>query len=668
MAKAFDQRAELAQQRAKRARLIQRVAITATLAAAMVVAIIVWAKQPAVEFEDGADEAYSLSVQSGSAITLFNRIISFDKNARIEVSALGYITQLIDLKTVGRGKYIDVFMPLAPVSLMVQSTEELESPSWFVNDEWLSSDESLAIELKPGSYTLKVGSLFTEDLIQEITLIKAQDNTLKVSPSPVLGSLVIESSPSGAEVVVNDDVKGATPLQLSLEGGRVQLELRKDKYVSQFESIEISALAPHVERNYRLRPGTNGVRLSLSPSGGTLLVNGRPLDVSRNAGVTNVEVPKTGTAKVSYSKPGYSSKALVLSPADSSASISLDKTFGELAVESNVPAQVFINNEAKGSTPLSLQLQTLNYQIVLKKLGFGDERKQVSVKANQTVKAVFEMTTLKEASLRQSPPRVTNSLGMTLMQFMPKSFVMGAPRSERGQKAHEIQRKVEFDRHIYVSTHEVTEAAFAVFKGKRSTVKTPVRNVSWDEAALFCNWLSQKEGLPLVYTVRNGRVVDADLSSTGYRLPTEAEWEWLAKAGGKAAPTIFVWGNQYQIPEGSGNLADVSAKGKASVFLSDYSDGFAELAPIGSYDAERSGMFDMVGNVSEWVHDSYSRTPSDSDVSYLNYAGPRSMNAEHVIKGSNYLSESWAELRASMRLAFRAGNDTTGFRIARYVY
>jgi len=256
-----------------------------------------------------------------------------------------------------------------------------------------------------------------------------------------------------------------------------------------------------------------------------------------------------------------------------------------------------------------------------------------------------------------------------MLRFLPKPFLMGAPRSERGQRADEIQINVGFDRHIYVSTYEVSEAAYALFKGKNSTSKNPARNLSWDDAAQFCNWLSQKEGLPKVYSINNGAVISADLTKIGYRLPTEAEWEWLAKSAGKSNPTVFVWGNQYRIQEKKGgNLADIAAKGKASVFLADYSDGFAELAPIGSFPKERSGLYDMTGNVSEWVHDRYSRIPIDLNKRLINYAGPKSMHGEHVIKGSHYLSESWTELRASARQPFRQANETTGFRIARYVY
>jgi Uncharacterized conserved protein len=126
--------------------------------------------------------------------------------------------------------------------------------------------------------------------------------------------------------------------------------------------------------------------------------------------------------------------------------------------------------------------------------------------------------------------------------------------------------------------------------------------------------------------------VSIDTSSKGYRLPTEAEWEFVAKLNRRASPTTFVWGDQYRIRDKQGNFADASLSGKQTFILKDYDDGFANKAPVGSFKAERGGFFDLDGNVREWVHDTYDVATSSQSGSYTDYLGPVGQG-KHVVKG-----------------------------------
>jgi len=117
----------------------------------------------------------------------------------------------------------------------------------------------------------------------------------------------------------------------------------------------------------------------------------------------------------------------------------------------------------------------------------------------------------------------------------------------------------------------------------------------------------------------------------------------------------------------SGNIADENARGQVSRYVPNYTDGHTELAPVGSYKPEKSGLSDLAGNASEWVHDFYSLVPPDNKIVELDPVGPRD-GALHVIKGSNWRSGTITELRAAFRDGMATGRDDLGFRVARYLY
>ena len=116
---------------------------------------------------------------------------------------------------------------------------------------------------------------------------------------------------------------------------------------------------------------------------------------------------------------------------------------------------------------------------------------------------------------------------------------MGAPRREPGRRANEAEKLIQLQRPFYFALTETSNKEYRQWKSEHNSSSIrglsldlndqPVSNIAWQDAALFCNWLSEKENLPKFYNVVDDRVTSINWDSNGYRLPTESEWSWVAK-------------------------------------------------------------------------------------------------------------------------------------------
>jgi formylglycine-generating enzyme required for sulfatase activity len=102
-------------------------------------------------------------------------------------------------------------------------------------------------------------------------------------------------------------------------------------------------------------------------------------------------------------------------------------------------------------------------------------------------------------------------------------------------------------------------------------------------------------------------------------------------------------------------------------YVPNYNDSYVNVAPVGSFNRELSGLYDMAGNVSEWVHDVYLVMPPMTNTTVLNPMGEQ-RGQSHVIKGGNFRSGSITMLRPAFREGLTTGRDDVGFRIGRYLY
>jgi len=238
----------------------------------------------------------------------------------------------------------------------------------------------------------------------------------------------------------------------------------------------------------------------------------------------------------------------------------------------------------------------------------------------------------------------TNSVPMVIVTG--GTFRMGSNENSDEQPVHSVMVDS-----FWIRMNEVTQKEWqsvmgtnpSVFKGE----DLPVENVSWYDAVKFCNKLSEQDGYAPVYTI-NGTQVTCDFTKNGYRLPTEAEWEYAARGGDQSR------GYTYAGSDSVGTVAwywDNSGK---------------KTHPVGTKQPNELGLYDMSGNVWEWCWDRYdgnyyAQSPSK------NPKGPSS-GASRVRRGG-----SWNHDAEGIRSASRLNNPPSnssyyiGFRLSRTV-
>jgi len=203
----------------------------------------------------------------------------------------------------------------------------------------------------------------------------------------------------------------------------------------------------------------------------------------------------------------------------------------------------------------------------------------------------------------------------------PGTFVMGSPSSEEGRDADEVQHTVTLTQGFWMSDHEVTQSECQAVMGNnpsyfKGDLNRPVEQVRWDEAVLYCQKLTERERA-------GGRIT----AQQAYRLPTEAEWEYAARAGTTGAR----YGELDTIAWWSGNAGN-------------------QTRPVKQKAPNAWGLRDMLGNVWEWCSDWHGNYPPGS---VTDPTGPGS-GSYRVDRGGGWNNDA-RRARSALRSGFAPG-------------
>ena len=262
-------------------------------------------------------------------------------------------------------------------------------------------------------------------------------------------------------------------------------------------------------------------------------------------------------------------------------------------------------------------------------------------------------------------PQILASCQGGLCRVPAGCFVMGSSLADECRNDDELVHQVTLSHDLLVADHEVTQSEFLRLTGYNPSTAgscggdCPVESLSWHQAAAYTNALSTSAGLEPCYSCRgSGALVActpapklaAIYDCRGYRLPTEAEWEYAYRAGNT--------GDLYNGPAstcfGDDPLADRIGWYRANAVNAPH--------PVGKKDANAWGLRDMAGNIAEWIHDGYAPYPTAAGV---DPSGAISADLHSLRGGSWFLHVK--EMRAASRSSATATrtDPAVGFRAVR---
>jgi len=236
------------------------------------------------------------------------------------------------------------------------------------------------------------------------------------------------------------------------------------------------------------------------------------------------------------------------------------------------------------------------------------------------------------------------------------TFTMGSPVTEKGHADNEWKQHQVTLSGFYMSKYEITQKQYKTVTGKNPSSfsnywNNPVESVTWYDAVEFCNKLSIIEGLQPVYVIR-GAEVTADFTKNGYRLPTEAEWEYACRAG---TTTAFNNGND--------DYTNNALVGAVAQF--GYKNG--QPFEVGKKLPNAWKLYDMHGNVAEWCWDNFDEDYYSRSSSVINPTGSHENVTNKVTRGGGFDMPDGLKLRSAARLSCNRNSALIdiGFRVVR---
>ena len=624
----------------------------------------------------------TVDVVSGFAVQVGPRYLMRSGDFQVQVSAPGYFETLADVQ-VGAEQAQTHPVELVPrpglVSVQVLDGEgmPLSGARVLLDGVDLGLSPLQDVEVPPGTYNLQVQQQRYLDFTTTIDVAgRLQPQAHDVTLSPAWANVSFTTVPAGADIIANGDVLGVTPAQIELLQGAYEITLKRSGYKAWQDDLQVSAGADINLADVTLEAADGLVFIRSVPGNANVTINGEfrgqtPLEVS---------LPPGQAHDVRLFRTGFNTASRTIrttAEEEQDITVALDPVTSLVRVIAEpADAELYVDGELKGAANQTIELIAATQRIEIRKEGFVAYATNFTSRPGLDQEIRVQLKTEEQARQESIQPVITSAGGQTLHLFNPYPYTMGSSRREPGRRANETLRDVNMEKPFYLSLHPVTNEQFRRFRADHASgtlqgtsldlPNQPVVQVNWLDAALYANWLSAQESLTAFYVIEEGAVTGVNADANGYRLPTEAEWEWAARADGQGGTRRFPWGDTWPPGPEHGNFADESTAAFLGQYLRGVNDRYAGTSNVGSFAANALGLFDMAGNVSEWVHDVYGAVSGLSSVRETDPIGPDE-GRYRTIKGSSWAHGTMTELRPSFRDFGEEPRNDLGFRVARYL-